>query len=247
MNILWYLGIGGAGLIALKLYSNRTAAISADRAPASGGMTSTPLFMGMGGGTQASPVSVSPLGGEGWSSGSSDTAPSDDVLIAQIQKEVALAQIAAQKEIAEKGFAGLYPQVGSGGTAGQPGQPLPETIPALKGYVNPVGGKDGKGAFVPTDPNAWASIIGLGLVNSPYGNFGVGKTPKVHDIEAIGYIKTAAKKGDTGYLDIYNQAKERGYNATETAALLQKSGIQATAADVNKFTDQAGLNRLKQS
>lgn len=52
---------GIAGLLAYRAYSQRSAALAAssvDNQGNAGGM-STPLFMGMGGGTQASPVSVS--------------------------------------------------------------------------------------------------------------------------------------------------------------------------------------------
>ena len=130
MNLLWYVGIGAAGLVALKIYNSRTASIAASSSGnvSSGGMQSTPLFMGMGGGlsADASPVTGSPLGGDGWSSGAADTGPSDDVLIAQLNKDIALAQIAAQKEIASKGFEGLFPKAGSlGATAGLEPYPLP--------------------------------------------------------------------------------------------------------------------------
>lgn len=116
---LWAVG----GLLAVGAARKVIQAKSGNAAPANSAPTSQsvmPLFMSGSGGLASTQMGTYdlPLGGEVWSTGDVPLSENPDVAIANINKEVALAQIAAQQDIAKYGFDFLMPRMGSGGLTG---------------------------------------------------------------------------------------------------------------------------------
>lgn len=125
--IFKYIAGGAAGYVGVKYIASVKAAPAAEKSSGGGGGMS-PMFMSAGGGGfAASPAPLPDLGGDTWGVPESPTGESDEVTIARMQKEIAMAQLAAQQSIAEKGFSNLFPQTSSEGLTGN-GNPfaLPE-------------------------------------------------------------------------------------------------------------------------
>lgn len=122
--------------------------------------------------------------------------------------------------------------MGSGGTAGQPGAPLPDT--------NNVFGFYSDGKFVTRQNqadimNSYNDALG-GQIYGPELTFmQPPKGSRVAESEAVSFIKNALKKGDSGYEAIYAQAKARGYSLQETTSLLNKAGLSVNSAQVDKY------------
>jgi len=171
-----------------------------------------PMFMQSGGGLNpaSAPATVLPLGGESWKPADVPLANNPDVEIAKINREVYLAQIAAQKEIANKGLSYLSPQTGSlGGQAGTPYNQLPGM--GQKQFQSVDQGFSGK-------PPA-------GFAPPPASRY-----QKVSDTDAVAFIKEQLQSSGgikgmgTAYRTIQQEGIKRGYTQQEINALIMKAG-----------------------
>lgn len=216
-------------------YRSRAAASAAQAGADGGGDTGgaggvfSPMFMSAGGMPTAAgtPAAIMPLGGEAWTQPVPTSGVSDEVTIAQMQRDIAMAQLAAQQSIADRGFDSLFPTSGSlGATAGIPGYST--------------GGRSVVTWDQTLDPNK--AIYGV-------EQYPTTKAPKVAQSEAISYAKAALKKGDSGLYSIYNQAQGRGYTDNDVAQIINQarggtgSGA-STASEVRAWIQKQGLKPL---
>lgn len=194
----------GGGVVYLK---NRAAVNAAstqtDDTGSAGGGGFSPMFMSAGG--QLNPAPLPSLGGETWSPGEPTSGQSDEVTIAMMQRDIAMAQIAAQQSIADKGFSNLFPTTSEMGNTGNGGSVL----------LPPLSLQD--------------------LYDSPYAGVITPKAkPKATYREGVDFTKQALSQGDAGLRKLYSEATARGYSTGEVASLLNAaSGKANTSANIN--------------
>lgn len=240
--ILW--GVGG--LLALAVGSRVVAARKGEAPAPATSQSAMPLFLssGNGGGLASTQIGTTDLPfGDVWTTPEVPLSENPDVAIANINREIALAQIAAQKDIAKSGFSALLPQNGSAGLTGNgDGVLMPNSWAG--GFITPDGKMVQSDFFV--DPAVY-NVPAQGP--SPSRSSG----GKVSTREAVLGIQSIVGKAGGGLNDnaaygIYNQARNRGYSASETAALLNRAGVGGgrviSSAEVNTWARQHGLNTL---